>query len=1111
VFTKDPIDKTTDYNVPVTFTVIATGTEPITYQWQRGGADIVGATDASYTLAAPANADEGVAFSCNAVNVAGFTTSAGAYVTVIDPVITAQPPSARGFVAGTNGSIHVGVAGSEALTFQWYKNGLQVTDGGLISGALTDTIVFTGADSSLDGTYYLMVTSGDTATSTDCIISVSDPAITGNPVSVTVDPGQAAQFVVSAAGTSPFTYQWQKFDGVDWANIAQTAATLDFAAAQETDEGQYHCIVTNSKGSSTSGAAMLSVNDPPVIGTQPVSQTVDPTDTVTFAVVLSQGTSPVSYQWVKFADPIPGETDNSLKIAPVSEADEAAYKCLISNSAGSLETDSVFLTVNNPPTIEEPLVPDTITKNPAESVTFAVTAVGADPLSYLWLKDGSPIANATNATYTIAAVAESDEGVFTCSVSNSAGTKTGTNPVSPAMTLLVNDPVVITAPAFAETVEVNPGDPATFNVAFTGTAPFHFTWKKVGGGADLSSGDVSATPYVTAYGLLSAQVSDEGDYVCTVSNIVGAVDAPTFTLAVHHPPVITVQPISQTVNYGTPVSFTVDATGFEPISYQWYKNGVQRPEDPPRVTGTTTKTMVIAAAENYNEGTLMCVATNEAGEASSFDATLVVHDPAITQQPTNQTVLPGHNATFTIGVVGSNPVLTWFKDANDLNADTSGKYTFTTYTLTVGDCQVADEGAYHCVVSGGPDSDVTSINAQLDVNDPAILTHPADQVVNPHAAATFSVVVDPDSTPPISYVWFKGAVSLAADTTGKYSNVTSATLTVNDCLETDEGQFHCQVTGQHVINSNNASLTVNNPVVISTITSSPANAHVLLGSPFTITVAVAPGYTAPITGYQWFKDNVAMVPGTPPYSGVQTATLNCASANALSEGDYRVEVTNVVGMVSSGIVHIVVGGPLTIGTQPSTIKAYTGANAVFHVGVVAGLGTLHYQWYFTAAKAAVPVGTDSPDLTIVAAADKVGTYYCVVTDVRTSLTSASASLQVADHLLITVQPVGGSFNVGQALNLSVGVTGGFQPLTYAWTRDGVPVGSAATLQISPLAVVNAGDYVVTVSDNNVDTRSSQGAVVLVNAANLPVAGTLGLALLALLSACGGVATLRRKK
>ncbi|HEY9044963.1 MAG TPA: PQQ-dependent sugar dehydrogenase [Ohtaekwangia sp.] len=89
------------------------------------------------------------------------------------------------------------------------------------------------------------------------------PAIVTQPASVTVSAGQPATFSVTATGTAPLTYQWQKNN----ANISgATASTYTIASTQASDAGAYRVIVSNSVGTATSNAAQLTVttfNAPP--------------------------------------------------------------------------------------------------------------------------------------------------------------------------------------------------------------------------------------------------------------------------------------------------------------------------------------------------------------------------------------------------------------------------------------------------------------------------------------------------------------------------------------------------------------------------------------------------------------------------------------------------------------------------------------------------------------------------------------------------------------------------------------------------------------------------------------------------------------------------------
>jgi hypothetical protein len=84
------------------------------------------------------------------------------------------------------------------------------------------------------------------------------PSILTQPANQTVTVGQTATFTVTAAGTTPLSYQWQK--GAT-AITGATSASYTTPAATTTDSGsQYIVVVTNALGSATSKAATLTVN-----------------------------------------------------------------------------------------------------------------------------------------------------------------------------------------------------------------------------------------------------------------------------------------------------------------------------------------------------------------------------------------------------------------------------------------------------------------------------------------------------------------------------------------------------------------------------------------------------------------------------------------------------------------------------------------------------------------------------------------------------------------------------------------------------------------------------------------------------------------------------------
>ncbi|MGC1606909.1 MAG: hypothetical protein WA748_15390 [Candidatus Acidiferrum sp.] len=245
----------------VTFSVTAAGTAPLTYQWLKNNAIISGATTASYTTPATVASDNGAKFDVLVSNSVGSVVSAMATLTVnaaaVAPAITTQPAN-QTVTVGQTATFSVIATGTAPLGYQWLKNSANITGATAASyttpatastdnGAQFDVVVSNGAGSKTSTMARLTVNAAALA-----------PTITTQPANQTVIVGQTATFSVTATGTAPLTYQWQK----NSANIAgATSATYTTPATASTDTGaKFDVIVSNGLGSQTSTMATLTVN-----------------------------------------------------------------------------------------------------------------------------------------------------------------------------------------------------------------------------------------------------------------------------------------------------------------------------------------------------------------------------------------------------------------------------------------------------------------------------------------------------------------------------------------------------------------------------------------------------------------------------------------------------------------------------------------------------------------------------------------------------------------------------------------------------------------------------------------------------------------------------------
>lgn len=536
--TTQPASQTVTAGANVNFSVAASGTAPLRYQWRLNAANIANATNATLSLMSVTTAQSGGSYSCVVSNSAGAATSSAAVLTVnpavVAPTITVQP-TGQTVTAGANVGFTVAASGTAPLRYQWRLNGAN------IGGATNATLTLNSVTISQSGGSYSCVISNlaGTATSSAAVLMVNPaiiaPAITTQPANQSVTAGANAAFTVVASGTAPLSYQW-RLNGVNLAGATSATLTLNGVTIGQSG-GSYSCVVTNAAGSATSSAAVLTVTAAavaPTITTQPVNQTVTAGNNASFSVVAS-GTAPLSYQWRLNSANIAGATSATLALTGVTIGQSGgSYSCVVSNVAGTATSSAAILTANPAPiapTITSQPVAQTVTAG--ANVSFTVAATGTAPLSYQWRLNGVNLAGATSGILTLTGVTTNQGGSYSCLVSNVAGVVT-----SASATLTVNPaPIAPTITLQPASQTVMAGANVSFTVAATGTGPLSFQWRL--NGANLP-GATSAT--LTLPGVAIGQA---GNYSCVVANAGGSAMSATAVLTVN---TVAAQPSKLTIN-----------------------------------------------------------------------------------------------------------------------------------------------------------------------------------------------------------------------------------------------------------------------------------------------------------------------------------------------------------------------------------------------------------------------------------------------------------------------------------------------------------------------------------------------------------------------------------
>ncbi len=521
-----------------TFSVVAAGSLPLSYRWQKGAADLTdgghyaGCTTPTLTVSS-ADSDDVASYRCVVTNPHGTAISNAATLSLAmpgPPTIT-QHPSSQAVVPGGTAVFTVTAVGTPAPSYQWQKNRANLADGGHYAGCTTATLIVSSADA------------GDAA-NYRCVVSNPYGSDTSDEAALTVTACTAPTLINGgfeggntggvAAGWTAYTRPEVPSTVVYSIQNASPAEGLQYQQIQTSyvasgGAGVYQVVTGCVSGATYTVSGRMRTNS--ANGRATVRCAPNGSTSYGSAIDLTPAATTTSSTWVAFSGTVTA-TASSMTIFLDGQTHVSG------STAKAAAFDGLTLTG-----CATPAAP-TITQQPASqsvcpngTVTFAVTATGSGTLVYRWQKNGVDLADgghytgANTTTLTVSNADAADASSYRCVVSNAGGSTT-----SNAAALTLKSATQITRQPAPQ--QVAPGGTAVFTVAATGDGAIAYQWQRYGGNlvnGGHYSGTTSSTLTVTG-----VDAGDVGYYRCVVTagcglaitdEVVLVVDGPAYTPA----------------------------------------------------------------------------------------------------------------------------------------------------------------------------------------------------------------------------------------------------------------------------------------------------------------------------------------------------------------------------------------------------------------------------------------------------------------------------------------------------------------------------------------------------------------------------------------------------
>nr|XP_022325055.1 hemicentin-1-like isoform X46 [Crassostrea virginica] len=1046
----------------------------------------------SLTITSVETSDEGD-YQCSATNILGTSQSGTAYLDVLGSIPSVQIPSSSYSVAyGSQIRLQCVVNSiPPATSIEWRKTYQGVTttinfgQSKYSGGTITDpSLRIFNADLSDEASYVCSATNiVGSGSSRDITLSVvvSLPTVQVGSSTYSGISGSSVTLVCSIISSNPSatSVKWEKdVNGVrtdvttvmasriSGGSVNQPSLTI--SSLTGSDSGTYYCSAANAVGTGASSATTLTVQNRPTIILPAFTYNANFGQDVTLQCNVTSVSTLTQVTWRKYINGSPnvlvvsgsahysgGNTIiPSLTIHTLSFSDSGNYDCSATNIAGTSTSSQMTLNVIG-------TVPSVNIQSTTYSVTYGGTVtlecvVNSSPFqtSVEWQRIANGVSTTIDVTQEprysggtvnspsliISGAVSGDAGVYVCSATNDAGKGVS------GQTVLTVQGSMPSVSIPQSTYNVNFGDPITIpcNVTAVPIAT-NVSWVKTSNGVTVTvdltsqpskySGSTVSNPNLT---ISSTDLTDEGNYVCSASNIVGTGSSnAAFLDVIGDVPSVSVSQTSYSIFVGSSVTMNCFVSGNPAVSFVYWsvtRNGfTQTAQDVRYSNGNVNNpSLTISNARQSDSGVFVCVAQNSAGTTNSSAISLTVSGstPTVTMGQSSYSVFTNGDVTLSCSV-SANPsaTISWTFTSNTGGVTqittSSSKYSLSSSTtassLTVRSANSNDQGSYVCSATNSVGTGQATATLVVSGSLPTLTLQ------STHSAITGNDIVmtcSVSANPAVSSVsWqFQSSSSFSFTTitsSSKYSissTTGTSSLTVRSVASSDNGQYRCQATNQVGTSQSTTTLTVSGSVPTVNI---PQNSYSsVTGQDVQIPCSVSANPSASIswTFTSTTQSQTSITSSTSKYTfnpSSTDGTLRVRATSSSDSGTYRCQATNAVGTSSDSATLSVTGTPPSVNFGSSTYSVVTGQSTQLSCFVSATPSATAITWTFqsntgggtvtiTSSSSGYSLSTSSSftqsTLTVLSAQNgNGGTYTCTATNL-VGTRSASASLSVSGSL-----------------------------------------------------------------------------------------------------------------